>query len=110
MGNISYTLSRVMLERCKLAEQKLAETVLSSTEPYVPYRTGRLMRSGHIEDNSASVKNIVYSAPYASECYYATHPFSKRRHALATARWFEAAKSVCLDEWTDVVKRELSPN
>ena len=77
----------------------LAEEVVRSCEPYVPYRTGWLMRCVRIEPETASSRRIVYYADYASECYHADHPFSKKRHPLATARWFEAAKSTDLSEW-----------
>ena len=96
-----------MLSRCEAASDKLTAEVLSSTEEYVPFRTGRLMMSGHVETDGKTHSTIVYSVPYAAECYYADHPFNKTYHKLATARWFEAAKSAHLDSWINTVKREL---
>ena len=101
-------LSRIMNERAKAAVVSLADEVLASSEEFVPYRTGRLMRSGHVEEKSSSHSAVVYSASYASECYYATHPFSKKKHPKATARWFEAAKSAYLDRWKRLVRDELT--
>ena len=101
-------LSRIMNERAKAAVDVLTDDVLASSEEFVPYRTGRLMRSGHVEEKSGSHNTVVYSASYASECYYATHPFSKKKHPKATARWFEAAKSAYLDRWKRLVADELT--
>ena len=92
-------LSKKLNDRAKAAVVKLADEVLASSEEFVPYRTGRLMRTVHTETKGSSHASIVYSAPYASECYYANHPFNPRKHPKATARWFEAAKSAYLDRW-----------
>lgn len=94
---------RPLDEKCARAATLLAEKVLASCEKYVPMRTGWLVRSGKVENSSSMHKNVVYSADYASECYYADHPFSKKRHPLATARWFEAAAAEYFDDWRKAV-------
>lgn len=76
------------------AVDALGRAVLTSCEPYVPYRTGELARSG-----TASGGIISWSAPHAHDCYYAQRPFRREKHPLATAGWFEAAKAVDLAVW-----------
>ena len=85
--------------KCESALTNLANEVAETTDPYVPFRTGWLKNCVRIEDNTSVRKRIVYYASYASECYYADHSFNPRRHPLATARWFEAAKAANLELW-----------
>lgn len=90
-------------ERARLAENRLEEAVLSSCGEYVPYRTGELYFSG----SAAGDGRVIWSAPHASECYYASRAFSKKRHPRATARWFEAAKAASLPSWENTVKEGI---
>lgn len=76
------------------AVDALGKAVLASCDPYVPYRTGRLARSG-----TASGGIVSWTAPYAHDCYYANRPFRREVHPLAVAGWFEAAKAVDLEIW-----------
>ncbi len=101
-------IARLFNDRIPAAVSALAENVIASCEKYVPYRTGWLMRSCQVEDSTSFSKKVVYTASYASECYYATHPFSKKRHPLATARWFEAGKNECIGEWRKTVAEKLT--
>ncbi len=94
-----------LLSRVPEAERVLRRSVIASCEPFVPYRTGELCRSV-VEDEGG--RRIVYTAEHASSCYYATRPFSKRKHPSATAHWFEAAKSVDMTKWCGAVAAALS--
>lgn len=89
--------------RAREAECRLEEAVLSACGEYVPYRTGELYSSGKTTGSG----KVVWTAPHASECYYANRPFSKKRHPKATARWFEAAKAVSLPQWESAVKQHF---
>ena len=90
---------RSIADKCTPTLAELAAKVVEDTDKYVPYRTGWLKRCVRVDDNTSVRKKVVYFASYASECYYADHPFSRRRHPLATARWFEASKAANLDAW-----------
>ena len=79
--------------------QVLGEAVIRSSEPYVPYRTGRLASSVTLEVGDDGTCAVRWTAPYAAECYYADRTFSRRIHPLATARWFEAAKASDCPAW-----------
>lgn len=82
------------------AQKFLDSEVLRCSAPYVPMRTGALMRSGTNGTKIGSGK-IVYNAPYARRMYYAKNcNFSKDKHPQACAQWFEKAKAVHKDNWT----------
>lgn len=104
---VKFDFVRYMNDKIPVATAALAEEVVASCEKYVPYRTGWLMRNVEIRDSTSFSKNIAYTVPYASECYYATRQFSKKRHPLATARWFEAGKSAHLKDWCNTVAAKM---
>lgn len=80
------------------ALRRLESAVLASCDPYVPYQTGELCRSGHPSGNGLS-GSVTWSAGHASECYYARRSFNQKIHPHATSRWFEAAKAADLESW-----------
>lgn len=95
--------SAKILSRVPLARQVLAQAVLASSEPYVPYSTGELCRSG-----AAGEGIVTWSAGHAAKCYYSSRPFRKTKHPQACAGWFEAAKAVSLEEWRTKTARTLA--
>ncbi|MBQ8333057.1 MAG: hypothetical protein IJX93_04720 [Clostridia bacterium] len=80
------------------AVRQLESAVLASCEPFVPYKTGQLCRSGHAS-GSGTAGSVTWSAPHAAECYYANRSFNKKHHPHATARWFDAAKAADFESW-----------
>ncbi len=81
------------------AQKYLDSEVLRDSAPFVPMRTGFLMKSGNAGTVLGSGK-VVYIAPYAHAMYYGTHiHFSKDKHPQACALWFEKAKAIKKDEW-----------
>ncbi len=87
------------------AQKYLDSQVLKDTDKYVPMRTGILAKSGIIGTVLGSGE-IEYSAPYAKKMYYGTSiRFSKSRHPLACAKWFEASKAVNKKSWLAEVRR-----
>lgn len=93
--------------RVESATRLLERAVLASCEPYVPYYTGNLCSSGYVS-GAGNRGEVTYSADYASECYYASRSFNKKKHPKACARWFEAAKAADLDKWITAAKSSLS--
>ncbi len=89
------------------AVRAVESAVLKSCEPYVPYRTGELCRSGHTAVNGDQ-GSVVWSAAHASECYYASRSFGKKYHPHATSRWFEAAKAADLEQWRQIAAGVLT--
>ena len=90
-------------ERKEMTVRALEGAVISSCDPYVPYNTGRLCSSAH-PSGSGDIGEVTYSADYAAVCYYANREFSKKKHPLATAQWFEAAKISDIEKWIYVAK------
>ncbi len=90
---------------------RLGDTVINDCEVYVPYDTGNLCRSVSrspvTAEEGAVGCDIVWSAPYASAVYYGDTRgirYRTEHHAHASARWFEGAKAVCGEGWTEVVR------
>ena len=66
--------------------------VLRYCGPYVPFRTGMLMRSGELGTAIGSGK-VSYIAPYARRLYYGTHfNFDRTGHPNAGPLWLERMK------------------
>ena len=85
--------------RYKKAQMYLDNEVLKDSAPYVPMRTGNLMKSGQLGTKIGSGE-IVYNAPYARRMYYGTSfNFSKDKHPQACAQWFEKAKATKKKDW-----------
>lgn len=87
------------------AQKYLDSQVLKDTDKYVPMRTGILAKSGIIGTVLGSGE-IEYAAPYARKVYYGVNiNFSKSRHPLACAKFFEASKAVNKKSWLAGVRR-----
>lgn len=91
----------------RMAQVMLDDAVKRDTDPYVPMDTGMLARSAQTASPSGS-GTVVYDTPYAHRLYYGLDfNFRKTHHPLATAQWFEAAKSVNEKRWIAEVERIL---
>lgn len=91
----------------RMAQVMLDDAVKRDTDPYVPMDTGMLARSVQTASPSGSGA-VVYDTPYAHRLYYGlAFNFRKTHHPLATAQWFEAAKSVNEKRWIAEVERIL---
>ena len=91
----------------RMAQVMLDDAVKRDTDPYVPMDTGMLARSAQTASPSGSGA-VVYDTPYAHRLYYGLDfNFRKTHHPLATAQWFEAAKSVNEKRWIAEVERIL---
>lgn len=91
----------------RMAQVMLDDAVKRDTDPYVPKDTGMLARSAQTASPSGSGA-VVYDTPYAHRLYYGLDfNFRKTHHPLATAQWFEAAKSVNEKRWIAEVERIL---
>lgn len=98
----AYTVQRFQPIYAK-AQQWLDNEVLKDCDPYVPMRTGNLVRSGQRGTRIGSGQ-VVYNAPYAASCYYGNRNFSKEKHPKATRQWFEKAKAANRSKWVNGVK------
>lgn len=102
--NVPATVNR--LNPCfQKAQTFLDSEVLRTSAPYVPMRSGALMRSGTTGTKIGTGK-IVYNTPYAKRKYYGFgFHFSKDKHPQACAQWFEKAKATHKDAWLQGVSK-----
>lgn len=90
--------------RYRKAQQFLDSEVLRCSAPFVPMRSGDLMRSGNTGTKLGSGK-VIYNVPYAKRIYYGLKfHFSTDKHPQACAQWFEKAKAIHLKNWINGVK------
>ena len=101
--NKEYTVSRFN-SRYQQAQTYLDNEVLKDCTPYVPMRTGALVRSGMDATVLGSGK-VIWNTPYASRCYYGTMNFRKDKHPLACSHWFEVAKANNKGKWIEGVRK-----
>lgn len=91
----------------QLAQKRLDSEVLRTSAPFVPMRTGALMRSG-TNGTKLGTGEIVYDTPYAKKMYYGlNYNFSKDKHPQACAQWFEKAKAIHFDDWMKTVSQTI---
>lgn len=92
------------LQRGGKVQQAIDNAVVRYSDPYVPYRTGRLANSAFTQSQIGNGK-IVYNAPYARKVYYdPTCRFNRQVHPLAGGYWFERMKA----EHTQDILREAA--
>lgn len=84
--------------RYEAAQRFVDSEVLRDSAPFVPMRTGYLMKSGNTGTVLGSGQ-VSYNAPYARRCYYGHCNFSTEKHPQATSQWFEKAKAIKKDTW-----------
>lgn len=89
------------------AQQWLDETVVRTTDPFVPFHVGTLARSPLTSSRYGS-GNIIYDTPYAAKMYYGEAiNFDRSGHPKASALWFEKSKAVNIRSWTAGVQKIL---
>ncbi len=87
------------------AQQWLDNEVLKDTDPFVPFRSGSLEKSG-ILGTVVGSGDIVYNAPYAGHQYYGLDfDFDRSSHPQAQSQWFEASKAVNKEKWINGAKK-----
>jgi len=87
------------------AQKFIDNEVLKDSAPYVPMRSGNLMKSGTV-GTTLGKGEVIYNAPYAKRMYYGVgFNFSKDKHPQACAIWFEKAKAIHKDKWMRGVQK-----
>lgn len=89
------------------AQKYLDNEVLKDTEPYVPMRSGNLVRSGQRGTTLGSGR-VIYAAPYARAQYYRYPRKSKDKHPQASQQWFEKSKAVNKEKWISGVNQNVT--
>ena len=77
-------------EQFRKAQKKVDSEVLRLTTPYVPFRSGELIRSG-IRNTVLGEGRVVYKTPYARRLYY-SQGYKFRGAPQRGQKWFERMK------------------
>lgn len=92
----------------------LGDAILHDSDPYVPYDTGHLSRSGtrsSVTDTAAGFGcSVVWKTPYARAVYYGDGRrirFRTEHHPHARARWFEGARNAALPGWLEAARETV---
>lgn len=123
------TVKEAIAKACTKAEHKVAEQVLSDTDPFVPAsgNAAGLTNRARVVGNS-----VIYPGSYARYLYYGKlmvdaetgsawvrkneHKvptdknlvFRKDVHPQAQSHWFEASKAQNLDKWVRTAKKAVA--
>lgn len=90
-------------EQFSRAQKFLDSEVLRTTSPYVPFKTGTLMKTGQLGTVIGSGE-VNWIAPYAAAQYYTTaqsRPYDAQRGGM----WFERSKADHKREWVSGAKK-----
>lgn len=85
------------------AQEEMAVQVIRYCEPFVPYKTGRLMRSGHVTPSLG----VSWNTPYASIQYYSPRPIGSATGALRGPFWFDRMKRLYSNRIIVSAKRKV---
>jgi hypothetical protein len=96
-------LNNVLQDKALLTEvnQAFAERI----DPYVPYITGRLSKSGL---NNVDENGVHYTVSYASDVYNSEFPHNQQHHPLASSHWDEVAMLTEREGFVEDVKEIIS--
>ena len=86
------------------AQQWLDNEVLANCEPFVPLRTGMLIKSGILGTDVGSGK-VSWIAPYAKAQYYGKRKPGSVTGPLRGPFWFERAKAIHKRHWIEGARR-----
>ncbi len=104
--NTQQTLARIEARYVR-AQKALDKQDLKDSTPYVPMRSGQLMRSG-INGTKLGSGKVIWNSIYARRMYYGTsYHFSTDKHPQASAQWFEKAKAVKKKEWIELADKAM---
>lgn len=92
INSVKSVLAKRGLEERGRVQRFVDSEVLRRASPFVPLRTGTLMRSGPLSTSVGSGV-VTYNAPYASAQYYKHRKVGSATGALRGPMWFERMKS-----------------
>lgn len=84
--------------RTEYAKSQLLKQILADSNELVPFRTGKLRRSGVVVPDG-----VEWTVDYAQKVYTSPYP-----HKIGTSEWFEYAKQANLKQWIRDFERNLN--
>lgn len=100
MSALERTITNELKERIEKIKPEFSKYVIDDSFEYVPYETGKLANSAHIDEKG----NIVYDEPYAEEVYESDRKYDTDKHQQATNHWIEKAYKDKADKWQQKLK------
>lgn len=88
------------LERGGKAQQAAASKALELCSAYVPLKTGRLEKSGHVTKDG-----LVWDAPYAKQAYYGKNGGGSFSSGMRGPYWAARMKADRMDEITQAAAK-----
>jgi len=90
--------------RYSRSQKWLDNEVLANCEPFVPMRTGMLIKSG-ILGTVPGEGVVAYIAPYARKQYFTPRKIGSVTGPLRGPFWFERCKALRAKHWEDGVRK-----
>lgn len=92
------------------ARYVMANQMMADMDQFVPYKTGTLSQSVHINANGSQ---ITYTTPYAKAQFYGivngspVRNYTRTDHPRASKRWDLRAKALYSKQWANIAKKSL---
>lgn len=100
MSALQSAITKEIKERIEQIKPEFSEYIIEDSFEYVPYETGKLSESAHIDNNG----NIIYDEPYAEDVYNSDIQYDTDKHNKATGHWVEKAYKDKADKWQQKLK------
>ena len=100
MSALDLFIKKELNERIYRAKDDFLKYIIEDSFEYVPYETGKLAESAHIDNNG----NIIYDEQYAENVYNSDRHYDKDKHNKATGHWIEKAYKDKADKWQQKLK------
>lgn len=100
MSDLQSDITKEIKKRIEQIKPEFSEYIIEDSFEYVPYETGKLAESAHIDEKG----NIIYDEPYAQEVYDSDRQYDKDKHKQATSHWVEQAYKDKADKWQQKLK------
>ena len=100
MSALELIIKKEINKRIENAKDDFLKYIIDDSFDYVPYETGKLANSAHIDEKG----NIIYDEPYAQEVYDSDRQYDKDKHKQATGHWVEQAYKDKAEKWQQKLK------
>lgn len=109
--NVNLNLDRYFSDaNVSKARYVMANQVMADMDQFVPYKSGSLSQSAHINANGSQ---ITYTTPYAKAQFYGivngspVRNYTRSEHPQASKRWDLRAKALYSQQWANMAKKSL---
>ena len=100
MSDLQSAITKEIKDRIEQIKPEFSEYIIEDSFEYVPYETGKLAESAHIDNKG----NIIYDELYAEDVYNSYRQYDTDKHKKATGHWVEKAYKDKVDKWQQKLK------